>query len=74
MQKVNVSTKQMDKFSGMWIVIDPVNDRIIAAAKTFKGIASLVVHSTKDVRKVLPAGQAPGAYKVPDKDEKYFAL
>ena len=72
MKKVNVSTKQIGKFAGKWVVIDPKRERIIAAGDTMKDIATLVTHTTDE--KVLPVGKAPFSFLVPRKDEGPYIL
>ena len=71
MQKVNVSTKEMSKFAGKWVVIDPVSDVIIAVADDLKELDSLITRSANDKR---PSGTVPAAYKVPFKDEGPYIL
>lgn len=71
MKRVNVSTKQMGKFAGKWIVVDPVKDRIIAVGKTLKEIDSLITRPVSDKR---PSGTVPAAFKVPRKDEGPYVL
>lgn len=66
MKKVNISTTQMGKFAGKWVVIDPKKDRVIAVGATLKEIGHLVTRSASDKR---PAGTVPAAFKVPRKDE-----
>lgn len=45
MKRLNVSTKQMGKFAGKWVVIDPVMDKVIAVGDTLKEIDSLVTRA-----------------------------
>lgn len=63
----------MSQFAGMWVVIDPVKDRIIAAGKSLDEISPLVVHSIHD-KNLKPAGQAPYSFLVPRKDEGPYIL
>jgi len=72
MKKVNVSVKNMNKFAGKWVVVDPVKNIIIAVGETLKEIAPLVTHSTKE--KIPPVGQAPFSFLVPRKDEGPYGL
>lgn len=67
MRKVNVSTKNMGRFAGKWVAIDPQTDRVIAVGETFDEIAPLVIH--KDSEKAPPVGQTPFSFLVPRKDE-----
>ncbi len=69
MKKINVSTKQMDKFEGQWVAIDPQKDKIIAASETFEDIASLVSGKVKDKNKIKAY-----SFKVPRKDEGHYVL
>lgn len=71
MKKVNVSTKQMGKFAGKWVVIDPVKDRVIAVGDTIKDIEPLITRPETDNR---PSGTVPAAFKVPRKDEGPYVL
>lgn len=71
MQKVNVSTKLMGKFAGKWVVIDPIKDRVIAAGKSLKEIASLTTRPLSDKR---PSGSVPYSFLVPRKNEGPYIL
>ncbi|OGG15141.1 hypothetical protein A2773_04595 [Candidatus Gottesmanbacteria bacterium RIFCSPHIGHO2_01_FULL_39_10] len=71
MKRINISTKQMGKFAGKWVVIDPISDKIIAVGETLKEIGPLVTRPTKDKR---PSGTVPAAFKVPYKDEGPYIL
>ncbi|MBM3209497.1 hypothetical protein FJZ40_04380 [Candidatus Shapirobacteria bacterium] len=71
MKKVNVSTKQMGKFAGKWVAIDPVKDRIIAVGDTLKEIGHLVTRGIKDK---TPDEKIPAAFKVPRADEGPYIL
>lgn len=71
MKKVNVSAKQMGRFAGKWVAIDPVKDRIIAVGDTLKEIGHLVTRPSSDK---TPVGKAPLAFKVPRKDEGPYVL
>lgn len=73
MKKVNVSTKQMGKFAGKWVAIDPQKDRIIAVGETLKEIAHLVVHPVAESKK-WPVGETPYSFLVPRKDEGPYVL
>lgn len=72
MKKVNVSTKQMGKFAGKWVVIDPQKELIIAVGSTLREISPLVTHPVS--KKILPAGEAPYSFLVPRKDEGPYIL
>ena len=69
MKKVNVSTKQIDKFAGKWVAIK--RDRIIAVGDTLKEIGSLV---TRKVTDKTPDEEIPAAFKVPYKGEGPYIL
>lgn len=71
MKKVNVSTKQMNKYAGKWVVIDPLKSKIIAVGDTLKEIDRFVTRSVNDKR---PSGTVPAAFKVPYKDEGPYIL
>lgn len=71
MKKVNVSTKQMDKFAGRWVVIDPLKDKVIAVGDTIKDIEPLITRPVSDKR---PSGTVPAAFRVPRKDEGPYVL
>lgn len=72
MRRVNVSTKNMGRFAGKWVVIDPLKDRVIAVGETLKEIAPLVIHAKGE--KIAPAGQTPFSFLVPRKDEGPYVL
>ena len=44
MKKVNVSTKNIGRFAGKWVVIDPVNETVIAVGENIEDIGALVTH------------------------------
>lgn len=69
MKKMNVPTKNMSRYAGKWVAIDPQNSRIIAAGKTLQEIAPFVTGTTEDKNKILAA-----AFKVPRKDEGPYIL
>ena len=71
MRKVNVSTKQMGKFAGKWVVIDPVKQRVIAVGDELKDVDNLASRPISDKR---PSGTVPAAFKVPYKDEGPYIL
>lgn len=71
MKKVNVSTNQLDKFAGKWVVIDPQKEKIIAVGETLKEIGGLVSGPITDKRR---PGTAPFAHKVPRADEGPYIL
>lgn len=72
MKKINVSTKNLAKFAGKWVVIDPKKDRIIAVGNSLKEIGSLVTHAVSEKR--LPVGEAPFSFLVPRRDEGPYVL
>lgn len=71
MRRVNVSTKNMNRFAGKWVVIDPVKDVIIAVGETLKDIDPLITRPANDPK---PSGTVPAAFKVPRKDEGPYVL
>lgn len=71
MKKINVSTQEMSRFAGKWVVIDPKRERVIAVGSTLKEISPLVTRSTTDKN---PAGTVPFSFLVPRKDEGPYIL
>lgn len=71
MKKVNTSTKNIGRFAGKWVVIDPVKDTIIAVGDTLKEIDPLITFPINDKRK---SDTLPAAFKVPYKDEGPYIL
>lgn len=71
MKKVNVSTKQIGKFAGKWVVIDPVKNTIIAVGENLQDIDSLITRPADDPK---ASGTVPAAFKVPYKDEGPYIL
>lgn len=69
MKRVNVSTKQLGKFEGMWVAIDPKKERIVAAGVTFDEIAPLVSGHIKNKKKIKAY-----SFKVPRRDEGPYVL
>jgi hypothetical protein len=69
MKKVNVSTKQMAKFAGKWVAIDPKKDRIVAVGETLKEIAPLVSGTAGEEEKIQAF-----SFKVPRRDEGPYIL
>ena len=69
MKKMNVTTKNMGRYAGKWVAIDPKNDWIIAVGKTLEEIAPFVTGKTVDKNKIAAA-----AFKVPRKDEGPYIL
>lgn len=72
MRRVKVSTQNIGKFAGKWVVIDPQKEEIIAVGSTFKEISPLVTHPLN--KKILPVGKAPFSFLVPRKDEGPYIL
>lgn len=72
MKKVNVSTQEIGRFAGRWVVIDPKREKIIAVGNSSKEISNLVVHGVKE--KISPVGEAPYSFLVPRKDEGPYVL
>jgi hypothetical protein len=70
-KKVNLPTSKIARFTGKWIVIDPLKARIIAVGDTLKEISHLVTRSTSDKK---PSSTVPAAFKVPRKDEGPYVL
>ena len=71
MRKVNVSTKNVRRFAGKWVVIDPLKDKVIAVGDTLEEIDSLITRKEDDKR---PSGTVLAAFKVPRKDEGPYVL
>lgn len=72
MKKLNVSLKNLVRFAGMWVAIDPTKRKVIAADKNFHKIASLV--SGDIVKKGIPEATHPYAFRVPPKGEAPYIL
>jgi len=72
MKKLNLSTKQIGRFAGKWVVIDPKKEKIIAVGNTLEEISPLVTYTPG--KKPLPAGEAPYSFLVPRKDEGPYVL
>jgi hypothetical protein len=72
MKKYNVSVKNIGKFAGKWVVIDPQKELIIAVGSTLKEISPLVTHPAN--KKTLPVGKSPYSFLVPRKDEGPYIL
>ena len=68
---MNVSTSQMSKFAGQWVVIDPIKNRVVAVGKSLEEVGSLVTRSVEDTR---PVGTVPFVHKVPRSDEGPYIL
>lgn len=72
MKKVNTSTKNIGRYAGKWVVIDPKSERIVAVGDSPREISSFVVHGVEE--KILPVGEARYSYLVPRKDEGPYVL
>lgn len=73
MKKINVPIKNIGKYEGKWVVVDPRKEAIIAVGQTLNEIRELVVHSRK-AGKILAPGKAPYSYLVPRHDEGPYVL
>lgn len=71
MKQVSVSIKQMRKFAGKWVVIDPKRKLVVAVGKNLDEVGPLVTRSADDMR---PAGTVPFVHKVPRADEGPYIL
>ena len=71
MKRVNVSTSQLDKFPGKWVVIDPKREKVIAVGENLKEISKLVTRPIADDHR---PGTVPFAHKVPRADEGPYIL
>ena len=69
MKKMNISTKNMGRFAGKWVAIDPRKELIIAAGETLQEISPFVTGKVGDKNKIAAA-----AFKVPRKDEGPYVL
>ena len=69
MERVNTSTKNMSKYAGKWVAIDPQKDRIIAVGLTLKDISPLVSGNASSKNKIVAA-----SFKAPRKDEGRYIL
>ncbi len=71
MKKVNVPTKDIAKFAGKWVVIDPIKEKIIAVGEQLTEIEPLITRPVSDKQ---PSGTVPAAFKVPRNDEGPYVL
>lgn len=69
MKKVNVSTKDMGRFAGKWVAIDPRRELIIATGETLQEISPFISGKSDNKGKITAA-----AFKVPRKDEGHYIL
>lgn len=69
MKKINVSTKNMGRYAGQWVAIDPKKDRIVAVGKNLKDISPLVSGKVGEEAKIKAF-----SFKVPRKDEGPYIL
>lgn len=69
MKSINVTTKNMSKYAGKWVAINPEKDRIVAVGDTLKDISPLVSGKTIGKDKIMAA-----SFKVPYKDEGPYVL
>lgn len=69
MKRVNISAKQMGKFAGKWVAIDPERNKIIAVGETLKDISPLVSGKVGEEEKIKAF-----SFKVPRKDEGPYIL
>ena len=64
-----MSTKKLGQFSGKWVAIDPLKQKIVAVAITLKEISSFVSGKTENKHKIKAV-----AFKVPRKNEGPYVL
>jgi len=69
MERINTSTKNMSKYAGKWVAIDPQKDRIIAVGLTLKDISPLVSGKVGEEQNIKAF-----SFKVPWKDEGPYVL
>ncbi len=69
MTRVNVSTKQMGKFAGKWVAIDPKKELVIAVGDTLKEISSFVAGKVGEENKIKAY-----SFKVPYTGEGPYIL
>lgn len=69
MRKMNIPTKNMGRYAGKWVAINPKSDRIVAVGKTLQEISPFVTGKIGDKEKIVAA-----AFKVPRKDEGPYVL
>lgn len=69
MKKLNVSTKNIARFAGKWVAIDPSREVIVAAGETLKEIAPYVSAKVGQEKKIRAF-----SFKVPYKDEGPYIL
>lgn len=69
MKRVNVSTKQMGRFAGKWVAIDPKKEKIIAVGENLAEISPFVAGKVGEEEKIKAY-----SFKVPYKDEGPYIL
>lgn len=69
MKKINIPTKNIGKYAGKWVAIDPKSDRIIAVGETLEDISLLVSGKVGEEEKIKAF-----SFKVPRKDEGPYIL
>ena len=68
-KKVNVSTKNIAKYAGKWLAIDPIKDQVVAVGETLEEIAPYVSGKMGEERKIKAY-----SFKIPFKDEGPYIL
>lgn len=71
MKKVSIPVKNINKYAGKWVAIDPVKNVIVAVGESLKDIDPVITRPISDQR---PSGTTPAAFKVPYKDEGPYIL
>lgn len=66
---MNVSTKNMGRYAGKWVAIDPQKDRIVAVGQTLQEISPFVSGKRGEEKKIKAC-----SFKVPYKSEGPYAL
>lgn len=69
MKKVKTSTRNIGRYAGKWVAIDPQKDCIIAVGETLADISPLVSGKVGEEEKIKAF-----SFKVPRKDEGPYIL
>lgn len=69
MKRVDVSVKQIGKFEGKWVAIDPEREFIIAVGNTLAEISPFVTAKAGEEKKIKAY-----SFKVPRHDEGPYIL
>lgn len=71
MKKLNIPARQIGKFAGKWVALDPVKQKIIASGNSLTDVAPA---TNKAENRRLPVEKSPYVFLVPRKDEGPYIL